>query len=211
MSVKTKIHLSRLEMELVNNASWILTKQRIIDKVYLLFGEILENYKRVSKEEINSHSLFEITKGGKISKGENYLGLPYVMLDYPAFFDKEKIFAIRTMFWWGNFFSITLHISGEESLSKMSFSDCFDYIKNSNFFVCVNDDQWHHHFEKDNYVHAHDIDKKTFAGIYSKNFLKISGKTDIRNFNNVQNFLEKTYRELIEFIKINFPAGEITL
>ena len=48
----------------------------------------------------------------KIAKGENYLQLPYVLLDYPRCFDKENIFAIRTMFWWGNFFSITLHLSG---------------------------------------------------------------------------------------------------
>ena len=31
----------------------------------------------------------------KISKGENYKGLPYVMLDYPRCFGKTDIFAIR--------------------------------------------------------------------------------------------------------------------
>ena len=49
----------------------------------------------------------------KISKGENYKGLPWLVLDYPRYFNKEDIFAIRTLFWWGNFFSITLHISGK--------------------------------------------------------------------------------------------------
>ena len=51
----------------------------------------------------------------KISRGENYNGLPYVMLDYPRCFGKEDVFAMRTMFWWGNFFSITWHLKGKYS------------------------------------------------------------------------------------------------
>ena len=53
------------------------------------------------------------TSTPKISKGENYKDLPYVMLDYPRCFQKEKTIAIRTFFWWGNFFSINLQLSGE--------------------------------------------------------------------------------------------------
>jgi len=35
-----------------------------------------------------------------------------VVLDYPRFFSKENVFAIRTFFWWGNYFSVTLHLKG---------------------------------------------------------------------------------------------------
>ena len=48
----------------------------------------------------------------KISKGENYRGLPYVMLDYPRLFGREEVLAIRTFFWWGHGFSVTLHLKG---------------------------------------------------------------------------------------------------
>ena len=47
----------------------------------------------------------------KISKGEN-MGLPWVMLDYPRLFGQEDVLAIRTMFWWGHCFSVTLHLKG---------------------------------------------------------------------------------------------------
>jgi hypothetical protein len=49
----------------------------------------------------------------KISKGDQYKGLPWVMLDYPRVFGKEDVFAIRTMFWWGHCFSVTLHLKGK--------------------------------------------------------------------------------------------------
>ena len=40
----------------------------------------------------------------------------------PAVFSKENIFAIRTMFWWGNFFSISLHVSGKYFKTEIDFS-----------------------------------------------------------------------------------------
>ncbi len=120
MSNRAKIQLSKLENELVNNTEWILTKQAIINKVYLLLGELHETYASILNDERYFISIFKGTKSGKISKGENYLGLPYAILDYPAIFKKEDVFAIRTMFWWGNFFSITLHVSGRERMQAVN-------------------------------------------------------------------------------------------
>ena len=48
----------------------------------------------------------------KISKGEAYRGLPWLMLDYPRYFGKEGHLSIRVFFWWGNFIAIYLHSSG---------------------------------------------------------------------------------------------------
>src|SRR5947209_5415196 len=112
MSV-TNVELSKTEMEIVANSEFILTKNRIIEKVYNLFGSLAENYKLVLNEHINELPAEVISTTPKIYKGENYLGLPYVMMDYPRLFLKTDIFAIRSLFWWGNFFSITLHLSGK--------------------------------------------------------------------------------------------------
>ena len=50
---------------------------------------------------------------GKISRGENYRGLPYLILDYPAYFSQKDIFAFRTMFWWGHFFQCRTTSTGD--------------------------------------------------------------------------------------------------
>jgi len=55
-----------------------------------------------------------LTTAGKISKGENHNGYPYLVLDYPRNFQQSNIFAFRNLFWWGNFYSSTLHICGIE-------------------------------------------------------------------------------------------------
>src|SRR5215467_7358592 len=112
MDNETKIHLSSFEMELVNNADWILTKNNILRKVQSMLEQVQNNtvdysklYPQLFPTEVKAIS-------PKISRGENYGGLPWMMLDFPRFFAKEdlprsgaNIFAIRNMFWWGNFFS----------------------------------------------------------------------------------------------------------
>jgi hypothetical protein len=207
MGIEAKIHLSPLETELIKNTEWILTKQVIINKVYLLFGEINELYKEVSAQQRSFLPAFYKIQGGKISKGENYEGLPYVMLDYPALFSRENIFAIRTMFWWGNFFSITLHISGEKFKLKGNFFYLLNYLQENNFFVCINENQWHHNFGSSNYLPARELDEHKLAEIAGRNFFKIAKKLELNEWSEAPEFLEKSFREIVGFIKISFPTG----
>ncbi len=211
MKSDAKIHLSKLEKELVLNKEWIFTKQLIIEKVYNLFGELHCVFQKISENEKNFlPEYFQIT-AGKISKGENYDGLPYVMLDYPSLFSKENIFSIRTMFWWGNFFSITLHISGGKYKLKENFSNLIAYLSENNFYVCVNENEWQHGFEPSNYIAGKNMDVNQLRELSKKNFFKISKSIELSKWNNATKFLETSFKEIIEFIKLSFPTGEKVL
>ena len=198
MTEKTKIMLSVQELEIVNDTSWILTKQEIIKKVYVLFneqlpviGELFSN----TKKEYPGKLLSAVPK---ISRGENYNGFPYVILDYPAIFEKEKIFALRTMFWWGNFFSITLHLSGE--YKKMYGRDMFERLAlyPDDFYICVNDNAWQHHFEASNYIAFRELEESGVQNlIHQKDFLKIAVKIDLNRWNDIDSFLQTAYTKMI--------------
>ena len=211
MGAKTKIHLSKLETELVNNKEWILTKQSIIDKVYGLFGGLHEIYKGIAQQERAFLPEWYINTGGKISRGENYEGLPYVMLDYPAIFSKDSILAVRTMFWWGNFFSITLHISGERYKLQGDLSGLLTSLRENNFFICVNELEWQHNFEESNYIPAKDCHVEKLEQMARKNFVKIAKKMELTNWDDIPEFLEKSFREIVYIIGISFPGGEKAL
>ena len=211
MATETKIHLSKLEMELVKNKEWILTKHSIINKVYELFGKMHIVYKGIAENEGNVLLELGENSSGKISKGENYLGLPYVILDYPAVFSKEKIFAIRTMFWWGNFFSISLHLSGKNFQIQRNTSAVKTFLKENEFFLCVNENEWQHHFELSNYIVVEQLGDEEFLEIIKKNFFKISKKIELDKWKEIPKFFEKTFLEIIEFIKISCLTDERVL
>jgi hypothetical protein len=208
MNEEAKIQLSQREMELVNNTDWIFTKQLIIKKVYLLLGQLHKEYKKKIGKEKHLLPAHLSIPGGKISKGENYKGLPYVILDYPASFSKEKIVAVRTLFWWGNFFSIALHISGESFKENILSDEAIEFLKERKFSICINENQWEHDFHPSNFVSINEMNDTRVNKLGEKNFLKIAKKTELTEWNSAGKFLEETFEEIIDFIKISFPAGE---
>ena len=79
---EAKVTLSPKELELVNNADWILTKNLIIQKVYDLFGQVAATYQLDVARFTEFDATPTCTISPKISKGEQYQQLPYVMLDF---------------------------------------------------------------------------------------------------------------------------------
>lgn len=209
MEGHAKIQLSDVEMDLVNNTGWILTKHHIIKKVYGLFGTLSESMKKELTPFEKFLPMEVIQKSAKITRGENYKMLPYVILDYPAFFDRDNIFAVRTMFWWGNFFSITLHLSGKYKPAHIPDPGMLlAALKENNFYVCINDSEWQHHFESTNYVAAATLSLREFEKIYGQNFFKVARKIPLTEWDNADHLLVHSFRVILQLIQANFQGGE---
>ncbi|MBI3882740.1 MAG: hypothetical protein HY305_00550 [Sphingobacteriales bacterium] len=203
MVEKAKITLSDKEQELVINTDWILTKYLIIQKVCDLFGNLLPSMQSVistNKESLPAN--INITYP-KISKGEHYLQLPYVMLDYPRCFKKNNILAIRTFFWWGNFFSISLHLSGSHKTKATPvLIKNFEKLGKAGYSVCIAKDEWMHHFKNDNYVPLKNYTRQAFEKILAeKEFVKIARNITLQNWNKAPLFLEQSFNELILLLR----------
>ncbi|HMK05070.1 MAG TPA: hypothetical protein VK489_12790 [Ferruginibacter sp.] len=198
----SKLTLSDEEQQLVNNSNWILTKRVIVEKVYHLFG----NLSAVIGSAVEKETwlpLPVVRSTGKISRGENYRLLPYVLLDHPRCFDTENIFAVRTMFWWGNFFSITLQLSGtykkmfEDKLSKN-----IKGLRANEFYLCINEDQWQHNFDEDNYIAVNQLtDEETGSHIRQKPFIKLAVKLPLDRWNEMPVLLERSFFTILELLR----------
>jgi hypothetical protein len=98
---------------MASDAGWILTKNGIIDKIYILFGELSELL-RQSFSVVNNELDQVLSISPKISRGEKYIELPWVMLDFPRYFQNDPgHFAMRTFFWWGNYFLVQAQFSNQ--------------------------------------------------------------------------------------------------
>jgi hypothetical protein len=201
-----KIRLSPTEMEMVTDAELILTKNAILKKVQQLLGNMQLKQQELLMEHSKGLSPKISGSTSKISKGENYKGLPYLILDYPRVFENEKqperqagIFAIRTMFWWGNFFSVTLHLSGfykKEAEERIITS--LKILTEKGFFYYINEDPWEHHFEKNNYIPVQDMSKNDFErSIRNNSFIKLAGKISLKQWNDAEEILLEKFKVLI--------------
>jgi hypothetical protein len=202
MSDQTKIQLSPFEMDLLNNSEWILTKNLIVKKAQRLLEQVQEKILQHIKEHPINLPPEVTTISPKISKGENYNGLPWLMLDYPRYFEKEKIFAIRTMFWWGNFFSTTLHLSGQykERYGPAIVQSYEAFCKNE-FYACVHDEQWHHHFEKENYLPVKNFTANDFADTINKrSFVKLSRQLSFLEWNDAPGLLSESFIQITKWL-----------
>ena len=141
---RAKITLSPTEMELVQNAGFFLTKQAIINKVYGIFGNLAGRWQQSYP---NTPSL-----SPKISRGENFEQLPWVMLDLIRRFERERALAIRVFFWWGNYFSCTLHMKNPAGSPPIFQRDVPVQDTMHPLYVSTKGDEWNHNVYSDDYV-----------------------------------------------------------
>lgn len=184
------VTLSYAEMKLVTNASFILTKNSIINKVYALFGELSNAFKNIAAQQYLPEEVLYTSP--KIYRGENYEGLPWVMLDYPRYFKNEDFFAIRVFFWWGNFFSITLQLKGKY---KTTFQNSFSNIGNDDWFLCLNENEWQHHFREDNYKPLALVSEIELNNL---SFIKLAKKIPLTEWNNAEDFFVIYFKQLVK-------------
>jgi hypothetical protein len=173
----TNSDFSSKELEIIQNQDFLRTKKTVISKIQQLLGITQKKLARNLVQSQLSDGLISSFSPMKISRGENYRDLPYLVLDYPATFSKEDIFAFRTMFWWGNFFSCTLHLQGKP-LEQYRFDilEKIDWLVKNEYFVCIGETPWEYHYSSDNYkfLSRNDID-----AIEKCRFLKLSKKIEL--------------------------------
>jgi len=189
------VHLSGEEMRLVTDPGFILTKNSVMAKVIELFSALSGEY-RVIWEGVAGDSWAATSP--KISRGENYRGLPWVMLDYPRYFGKEKVFAIRTLFWWGHAFSVTLHLKG-------GYRDRFlpvvqgrwAELAAAGFHMGVSDDEWRHEHVPDNYKEVSGGMDLVRADV---DFLKLSSAVGLHRWEDAPAELLSMFKTLISVL-----------
>jgi hypothetical protein len=104
------------------------------------------------------------------------------------------------MFWWGNFFSSTLQVSGikkKEVGEKLRAN--LPQLKNKEYFLGINSDPWIHHFQPDNYkkisqLSAYEFDEWT----ESLDHIKIAAKWPLSEWHLAAINLYESWRLLVQ-------------
>jgi len=202
MQQVSKLMLSDEEQQLVNDTGWILTKRIIMDKAGELLGLVSTQIQAVMEAEKDQLPDAVLRSVPKIARGENYLLLPYLILDHPRCFAGEDIFAVRTMFWWGNFFSVTLHLAGKYKTQFQQYILEKDMQELNDLFICIHENQWQHHFEAGNYTAVNTLTKEKVGEVIShKPFVKLAMKFPLHSWPHIPVLVNKAVAAMLQLLK----------
>ncbi len=197
MSV-SRINLSKKEIFRIQDQDFLQSKIEIGKKIEELMGAVEQRLEATIKNYSWPEGV--LTKSGKLSKGENYRGLPYYMLDFPRRFSQQGVFTFRTMFWWGNFFSATLHLSGKylESRREALLSN-LEPLRSSQAYVCVHETPWEYHYGSDNYKSVKQLNSQELTHLIStKPFVKISHCWSLEQYGEIPKLVSSVFHQMLD-------------
>lgn len=192
-----KVTLSDAELALFQNSDLILTKNHILHQTKALLHLLQVQQAAAADSLWPGQPVF--THLPKISRGENYLGLPWLVLDYPRQFGREDIFAIRSFFWWGHFFSSTLQLSGSYALeNRPRIAAAYTLLLEREYFLHIGADVWAHHFGTDNYVSIRDLSPDQFKTLlHQQPHIKIAAKWPLDQWPLAAKYLYESWELLL--------------
>ena len=192
----TKITITGEELNIIENTDFLITKAKVLHKIKLLLLQLqdeiavdIENYK-LPAEVFDLH--------GKVSSGENYKGLPFLVLDYPRLFTIEDKFAYRSMFWWGHYFLFTLHLQG--SFLKKFQKSIAENLKTTAYpglYICYSGDQWQH--DTEGYVKFNE----KIEIPENMEFLKLACKLPLKKWQMIPDFGISTFKKFMHLSGTN--------
>ncbi len=186
---QSKLVLSKKEIQLLNDKSIWKTRQTLSHKLSEVLADIESEAKKKYEQRFTAWSGMYSWQS-KISRGENYEGCPYLILDAPNSFSKDEILAVRSMIWYGHYASCFLLMSGaafQKFLSTDFNKKLLQY--KSEMYICIHNTPWNHQFIKDNMLPLSDFDKS----MSDLPFLKLGLKKEISDIDGLHPFLISAY------------------
>ncbi len=198
----TKITISPEESEALGDTGFFRKKAAITSKIIMIFSELAESLRPIIADHPGlfppGTSLFR----EKISRGENYKGLPYIVIDFPAMFGKESVFAFRSMLWWGKHFSFSFHLGGDLWKSRqVHVTEKIAALHNKGFYLCVNKTPWEYHFESDNYLLLDELQGNKTRGLLQESpFIKIARRLEVAEWQKVIEYGKETFSLVLDIL-----------
>ncbi|EMR02469.1 hypothetical protein [Cesiribacter andamanensis] len=188
--------LSEQELRYLADQDFLTAKHRIL----LSLRQQLEQSQRLLQQQQASLGLPAAVwqQPPKISRGENYELLPYLVLDYPRIFKPDGVFAYRIMIRWGHEISASLHLAGhywqhyQAALRKR-----LPRLQAKNWWVCVHTSPWEYHFRPDNYLPLQQLQQENgLLPLARKPFFKLSRQLPLAQYQQLPSFSLDTLRQL---------------
>lgn len=192
-----KLQLSTKEILLLTDPEPILTKNRVLAKLVELLGEVsAEQVAMADARKAHLPDAF-FSLPPKISRGEQYQLMPWIMLDYPRKFQEPAWLAIRQFVWWGHLFSSSLLVSGPMQELVLDRADGSNW---DDLYVCVHASPWEHDFGDHNMRLLNAISSEELHQLRTKTFLKLAFYLPVGQWQNAAKFYLGCFEKWMQLV-----------
>jgi len=149
-----ELNFNKIELAFCEAKYPMLLREDILNKVnsslLITRNQLLDIHKTPSIFPENSDYVT-----GKISKGERYRGMPWMVLDFPRYNAGNDVMMFRVFFLWAEGFRVVLHISGKKLLDHFYPIALNQIPVNKNIEIAYQGELWQHHQENDYFEAFH--------------------------------------------------------
>lgn len=182
---KSTINLTKHEIEMATDTFYPFMKQQIMDKMCNILDEVGQ---QVSSE------VFANTPIYKVTKGENYKRLPYVVVDCPQLSGPHLPLACRTLFWWGYGFSFNLIIPQAKLANNAAYS-----LSQLEDWILIGDHLWENEIDEQYYKQGLSQEAPYWqAHIQNQTYLRIACMHNLYQYGRINELAVKWYKERIQ-------------
>jgi hypothetical protein len=182
--------LSPGELQCLQNTQFLLTKRNVQQKLAHILQECQLSLAPLLAASLPAEVL---SIPPKISRGENYRGLPYLVLDFPRQFSRESSLAFRTLCWWGHPCCCTLLLMGKAWENQRSqIINTLPHLPFGEYWLATGASPWEHHPLADAHKRLADLPDLTF--LENKPFFKISRLLPLEQIEHLPAFSIESWR-----------------
>ena len=192
------------ELQYLTDTDFLLTKAVIGEKVQHWLSQTQQTLQAyISSQNLSFPSGVQ-HRAGKITKGENYQQLPYYVLDYPRKLAREDIFVLRTLCWWGHYFSVTFQLAGASwEQYRPVVQQNAKLLQHPDVFFCISDDPWQHHREPSYYQSLESLRPSEVVSLMAeRTFLKVATFLPLTAWETLPEFALQFFKKMVRVIEI---------
>lgn len=192
---KSTIKLTKHELNFARNTSYPLAKHQIVQKVSQLFQHLGQKL----VHDFGNQTLFQSSEY-KITRGENYRLMPYLVLDFPRISGKNFPITCRTFFWWGHYFSCTIMVQ-TVLIDLDTTAELLAFSRKTR--LLVGDDLWEQDLNSAVYTKLNKLSPAEIKPILEQQeYLKIVTKIALNDYDNLEELATKAYGQMLSKICI---------
>lgn len=195
--------LSEAEHRLVHDPSIFYLKASITQKIIQQLNKTKAAIQTTALHQNFPYPIEMDIQLGKIAKGENYEGLPYLMLDFPRLFKPSTVFAFRTFFWWGKYCLCILHLSGDTLAQfKSKLRKSYVHFSNQNTYISCGKNEWHHALDKEHYQSIDELSEAAYQTLIdNQSFIKLVQQLPLNQLEQLPNFGKNAFELFVKALR----------